>query len=298
MDIVRIRCGLGNQMLGYALYCELKKRGRKVGLDLSFFKKYPDFVNPYRLESVFDRIKIEPIQDNIFDEECRKYLELKKDSKKMAYLEKHPEERKFWGEDYKYFGCYDERVFQTKDCIFVGTWQSEKYFQNSKDEVRDAFQFGLGEERLQKLGNEIKSENTVSIQFRVANKYYAVKTVNGFLPFDIIHAGYYDKAIEEMKNRIGGSIKFVVFSDDIEYVKDKWNLDEAIYISKDMFEHYEDWYDMYLMSLCKNNIIANSSFGWWGAWLNSNMDKIVIAPDIYCVGSPNRDVYPESWIRI
>ena len=88
---------------------------------------------------------------------------------------------------------------------------------------------------------------------------------------------YYLNAIDYMRQKKPNAV-FCFFSDDIEWVKHNIKEDYALYIEKNMFIQYYDWYDMYLMSICKHNIIPNSTFGWWGAWLNQNPEKIVIAP--------------------
>ena len=65
-----------------------------------------------------------------------------------------------------------------------------------------------------------------------------------------------------------------------------------------MFDHYENWYDMYLMSCCKHNIIANNSFSWWGAWLNNYRDKVVVTPQLWLNGEEAKDIWCEGWIKI
>ena len=72
----------------------------------------------------------------------------------------------------------------------------------------------------------------------------------------------------------------------------------AVYIEAGMFDGYQDWYDMYLMSICKHNIIANSSYSWWAAWLNRNKDKIVVAPDKWTNNDTFLHIVPEDWVRI
>ena len=83
-------------------------------------------------------------------------------------------------------------------------------------------------------------------------------------------------------------MKYFVFSDDIVWCKENLNiLSNAHYI--DWNNNDESWIDMYLMSQCKHNIIANSTFSWWGAWLNNNIEKVVIAPKMW-----RRDTYYDS----
>jgi hypothetical protein len=106
------------------------------------------------------------------------------------------------------------------------------------------------------------------------------------LPIDT----YYNKAIEMFPDE-----KFIIFSDDIEWCKQNFNIADAIFVSE------KDYVELYMMSLCKNNIIANSTFSWWGAYLNENPDKKVGAPDQWFgLKSPNnyKDIVPDSWIKI
>ena len=89
---------------------------------------------------------------------------------------------------------------------------------------------------------------------------------------------------------------FLVFSDDIEWCKNNITGDNIVYIDSEI-----DYIDLYLMARCDNNIIANSSFSWWGAWLNKNENKKVVAPTLWfgqVVGEDTNDIIPENWIKI
>ena len=108
---------------------------------------------------------------------------------------------------------------------------------------------------------------------------------------------YYRRAMEYLKEKNRVSIVYF-FSNDMQWVKENLMLKDAVYVEREMFDAYEDWYDMYLMSLCKDNIIANSSFSWWGAWLNQNPDKVVIAPKVWNNLCDYQDICPPDWVRI
>ncbi len=81
-------------------------------------------------------------------------------------------------------------------------------------------------------------------------------------------------------------------------MKNKKKKKNALYLDRNMFTEYYDWYDMYLMSICKHNIIPNSTFGWWGAWLNRNPNKIVIAPRQWRKRWKATDWCPPEWILL
>ena len=175
-----------------------------------------------------------------------------------------------------------------KNLYLEGHFQSEKYFKHNKEKILSFFKCPAKTKKyiLSKYSKYLNEEN-VSIHIRrgdylVASDHHPSCTVE-----------YYRESI----NKYFDSTKYIlVFSDDIPWTKTVFKGDKYIFI-----ENEEDYVDMYLMSMCKNNIIANSTFSWWGAWLNTNPDKIVIAPKIW-FGPANQsdttDLIPKEWIRI
>jgi len=334
MDIVRMRAGLGNQMFCYALYLELLYRGRDVGIDMGFYSKYPDWPDPYMLEYVFPEISLSPIDESIFNSINERYKKDISEPKRKEYLDSHPEERIMWGEDKEDVGCFREDLFNTKNCAFVGLWYSEKYFCHVKDQIRKDFSFRKGEDKLSEIADNMHKKTCISLNIRLGRAYSYVDTTtpNGNKVANIVRDGYYQRAIEEMKKRVGQDVIWYVFSDasevlsgkknehsevlrfrvkdisvepgvknyleSVDILKDELKELNTVYITKDMFDAYNDWYDLYLMSQANHNIIANSSFGWWGAWLNNNPDKIICAPDSFFSSSKCSDIYPEGWLRL
>ena len=106
---------------------------------------------------------------------------------------------------------------------------------------------------------------------------------------------YYAKAITYICNKIDQP-SFFVFSNEIDWVKNNVDIPNPTYI--DFNNGADSWQDMFLMSQCKHNIIANSSFSWWGAWLNSGQEKLVIAPKKWFNNHEINDIVCESWIKI
>lgn len=290
MDIVRFSGGLGNQMFQYAFMLGLIAKGRKVVPSLGYYKKFPNG-NPYVLENVFPRIKLETIDEAVFETEYNKYV---RKNKYFIYriIEKiFPKNKHYWLEQVE--GCYDAGVYDARNCVYIGYWQSELYFQNVKEKLKINFQFEFGEKKLQEIISLLKREDYTSIHVRRGD-YLDNESVFG----GICTINYYEKSIKYILDE-DSSAKFMVFSNDIAWVKDNIDLPEkTMYIENSLFENYRDWYDMCLMATCKNNIIANSSFSWWGAWLNSNPDKIVIAPSRWLNASSTKDIWVEGWIKI
>lgn len=166
-----------------------------------------------------------------------------------------------------------------------GYWQSEKYFKVSSDLIREDFK--PSEELLTKLlSTPFIDTNTISLHVRRTDYV----TSNGYHPVQSIE--YYQKAIKT----IGDYDHIFIFSDDIQWCKDNLKFDNMVFM-----EGFTDIEDLYLMSMCKHNVIANSSFSWWGAWLNNNKDKKVIAPSKWFGEKANlnqNDIIPKEWIKI
>ena len=180
-----------------------------------------------------------------------------------------------------------------KNELFMGTWQSQKYFSGAEENVRKAFAFKeeLLNEPTRKLRDTIGDCNAVSLHVR-RDDYLSTTYAQGF--GGICTTEYYRKAIAYIKENTELPQLFV-FSDDINWCRENLALSDATFVDCNHGE--ESWQDMYLMSRCKHNIIANSTFSWWGAWLNTYPKKIVVAPDRWWNGLKD-DVVPNEWVRI
>ena len=191
-----------------------------------------------------------------------------------------------------------KRIYNCKGSIYLdGFFHSEKYFLDYENEIRKDLTLvnpmGL---KSKEVSDKIKNiNNSVSLHVRRGD-YVTEKTTNK-------HHGtcspeYYSKALDYIVSKIGNDINIFVFSDDIEWVKVNMPLKyNCTYVSSPEIRDYEE---LVLMSKCKNNIIANSSFSWWGAWLNQNRDKIVVTPSRWVMdGQSNyKDMIPETWHKI
>ena len=187
---------------------------------------------------------------------------------------------------------YEEPYFNYKKIEYKpnlklnGYYQSEKYFLHNKEEVSNLFEIDKNTEDLlkKKYGDFLEKENC-SIHVRRGDY---LRLPNHHPVCDI---EYYTEAVK----KVGSEKFFIIFSDDIEWCKK--NLD---FIQNKIFiQGNTDYQDLFLMSKCDNNIIANSSFSWWGAWLNPNDKKIVVAPKKW-FGTNNShlntsDLYCENW---
>lgn len=181
-------------------------------------------------------------------------------------------------------------------CYLVGYWQSEKYFQDVASVIRADFTFKTTlANRNAKLAEEIGQVNAVSLHVRRGDYAKNSKTnaAHGLCSLD-----YYRAAIQYVSGRVERPY-FFIFSDDIAWVKDNLKMDlPCQYV--DHNHGAESYNDMRLMSLCRHQIIANSSFSWWGAWLNPSPEKIVVAPRKWFVTSEvnTQDLIPSGWIKL
>lgn len=171
------------------------------------------------------------------------------------------------------------------NCLIDGYFQSEKYFINNKEKILQLFDIDKKtfEYLNKKYYNILNDDNTCSIHVRRGD------FLN--IPFyNKLNMNYYNKAIES----IGKDKHFVIFSNDIIWCRENFKNLNVTFI-----EGEKDYVDLYLMSLCKNNITANSTFSWWGAYLNKNENKKIITPKIWFYNThSNEDIVPDEWIKI
>jgi hypothetical protein len=173
-----------------------------------------------------------------------------------------------------------------KENIFLdGYFQSEKYFIHNKQKILDFFKIDkITLDYLKdKYSTIVDGNDTCSIHVRRGD----------FLGIDFynkLNMDYYNKAI----NLVGKDKHFVIFSNDIPWCKENF-----IGINATFIENEKDYVDMYLMSLCKDNITSNSTFSWWGSYLNPNINEKIYTPIVWFIHShSNEDIIPSEWIKI
>lgn len=271
VDVIDIHGGLGNQMFEYALFLNLKKR-HPWRLFL-FDNRYSKGVHQgYELPKLF---KVKTTWRTKGFSAMRRLFS--KGIESMPIFEETSPFR------------YEEGVWsQNAGTYYEGCWQSEKYFAGIEKQIREVFTFDerMLNTRTAALSNQIASGGTYA-SIHVRRGDYVKEGRN------LCSKEYYEDSICQLQKE-DLEMRFVVFSDDIEWVRDSIDIPNAIYVD---WNHKEDsWQDMYLMSRCHHNIVANSTFSWWGAWLNANPNKIVVAPYMW-LNEPTKelDIIPETW---
>ncbi|NDH68708.1 MAG: alpha-1,2-fucosyltransferase [Gammaproteobacteria bacterium] len=177
----------------------------------------------------------------------------------------------------------------------MGYWQSEMYFKDHAKALRSDFKFTLPLDEISlNIAQCIQNNNAISLHVRRGD--YITHAPNSKI-LNVCSVDYYNKAIDYISQRVG-SPHFFLFSDDMEWVKATLNIP----FKKTYVEHNrgaDNYRDMQLMHLCRHHIIANSSFSWWGAWLNPYPDKLVVAPKSwFCDGKVEDDLIPPEWTRL
>ena len=271
--------GLGNQMFQYALGRSLALKNRTyLQLDLSEYQdknEAADYISRNFELDLFNVNYITESKENFIVTKILNYTSPVKYVQENGYV-------------------YDPSVLEKKGRLYLyGYWQCENYFKSIEDTIREDFTFKKqpNAANTQYL-NQIAKVNAVSIHFRRGD-YVTVQTAVNFN--GICTVDYYKNAIAQIKSKLENP-HFFVFSDDLSWVKENIDFkDPHTYVDGNSGEYsYED---MRLMAACKHNIIANSTFSWWGAWLNHNKDKVVVAPQNW-FKTEKTDIIPDNWIKI
>jgi len=285
MVVVSIQEGLGNQMWQYAFSLNYVLRNIPVKYDLSYYQQR-QVHNGFELEKVFPTITLNKasLRDVFFFVETvfengEKQFSIKKD---RSIVQEAPED-----------GFSFEPTFLQKDnTFFEGFWQHINYFEKVSEEIKRAYAFNpidISDSYNHLLMEQILHTNAVAVHIRRGDYLQSPLLLT-------LDMNYYEQALARIKESISDPL-FYIFSDDIEWAKQNIKESNAVFVQQEKKGNY--YRDMQLMSMCKHNIIANSSFSWWAAWLNNYEKKVVIAPARWVTHSIdiNALIYPE-WVQI
>jgi hypothetical protein len=282
MIIVKLKGGLGNQLFQYAFGRLLSiKRNTSVKFDILSVDKR-DIHRDFKLDKFNTKIELASSE------------EIKKSEYSFGFISK------IWMWVKRkilriYNVGYSEKIINSKEKYYDGYWQNYKYLEPIRKELLT--EISLKEsvnKKYSELISKINSSNSVSVHIRRGDYVNDPKTKNAHVTFGL---EYYEKAIKIIKDKIKDPV-FFVFSDDISWVKENLKINcPIIFVSNPEIKDYEE---LIIMSACKHNIIANSSFSFWGAWLNQNQNKTVIAPKKWSnlYQKEYKNICPENWIRI
>lgn len=291
MISVCLIAGLGNRMFCYAFAQGLKAKGYDVYIDEeSFTPRSSMTFEDVHFERIFPNIDFKKTPKGKFSFCCIPGIKggvLRRVSNLLS-SSKYIKEPSFEN-------ILDIDKVISPNCCFIGQWQSEKYFKDAEAEVRRQFEFlPFDEEKNIELTKKMTQEESVAIHIRKGKDYS--------IPFfsHTCTAEYYINAISYVKQKLNNPV-FYVFTDNKEWVDN--NLHDLDYTLVDWnpTSGPKNFRDMQLMACAKHNIIANSSYSWWGAYLNSNPDKIVIAPAQWfspdVEGYKHNNIVPDNWIK-
>lgn len=295
MIIVKLQGGLGNQMFQYAIgrrlallhqvdlkldLTELLDRTAKANFT---FRDYE--LGVFQINSLIAEVEEVSLfnQNDIVSKIKRLFIPIK------LVLEKSLN--------------FEPMIQYSGDQVYLnGYWQSEKYFESIRTVLLSDFTLRqsfldkhTADEQIKTIKNHIETTPSVSVHFRRGD--YITETITNSV-HGTCTVDYYRNAINLILEKVE-SVHLFLFSDDPEWVLINQLFDD---LPTTVVTTSDKHLDMYLMSLCQHNIIANSSFSWWGAWLNRNQEKIVIAPKMWFrkddLNQQTQDLIPQNWIRL
>lgn len=291
MKIIKFYGGLGNQMFQYAMLTAIRERwGGEVLMDTSLYSSY-GLHNGFELQNVFDITAQEATPEQI------KQLSLYTTSYRLSRLYHYALPSRSTEFKERTFGKYYPEVMEIeRDMMYEGYWQHWEYFHPYRESVISEFRLkqGLDERNFNLHQALLSKNNSVSVHVRRGD-FLNKRIYKGLCGKD-----YYLKAIAEAKRIAGNDADFYVFSNDLPWCRE--NLSDLI-----AAEHFHavDWNtgqnsykDMILMGACRVNIVANSSFSWWGAYLNQRTDRQVIAPEKWINKKMPNPIQLPEWILL
>ncbi len=288
--IICLRGGLGNQMWQFACCLRLRSMGKKAIID--DFEVRQNALHRAELFRCFN-IKGEeiPILIHFY---WRIHIALWVRIRRLFFGERR-EIPGYYIESLG-SGCEIEKLFDSRKKYAFGYWQGYKYIQAIERTIRKMFCFPHLDSKNQKYSERMKDVISVSVHIR--GRDYLDET-NSPIYGGICDQSYYSRAISYIIGKMDGNkLRFFIFSDDLDYVKNMncFIGEDVVFVTGN--EGADAYRDMQLMSMCTHNIIANSSFSFWGAWLNTNPNKTVIAPTRWMNTVEIDDMCPKEWVRL
>lgn len=264
--IVSMACGLANRMFQYSYYLYLRHLGYDARIDyytsvklaherVDWSEIFPKA--SYNKATLWDLVKTGG-GDSLFSKVRRKYFNSTCNVRYLKAFEAPLPDK------------------NARSIYLMGVFQNACVVECVENMVLDTFSFKpFRDERNLSLMREMQSSNSVAIHVRKGMDYSRSSYYKDTCPVE-----YYIKAIEYIKNRINNP-KFYVFTDNVEWVEQNFASLQYTLVQGNPVTGWGSHYDMQLMSLCHHNIISNSTYSWWGAYLNKNKDKIVVLPEVW-----------------
>jgi hypothetical protein len=292
MIIMKIKAGLGNQMFQYATGRALALRNNDtLKLDLTDWILQKETYRQYELsnfnivENVASNDEITAIKYN-YGKLVTKVISKIKRMMQIDHI------------------SFEPAIAKKKGNVYLdGYWQSEKYFLDFADQIREDFTLRKSiTEDTTRLQKTIQADDmSISLHIRRGDNAHNPSSMK---TFGCPGIDYYQAAIQTLIEKLQGNkndlskFNLYVFSDEIDWVKD--NLHTSIPMTFVSGSNITACEEIMLMSTCRHNVISNSTFSWWGAWLNPNKDKVVVAPKQWALIKLHnyKDTIPEDWIRV
>ena len=293
MIIIRLKGGLGNQMFQFAIgHIMSIKNNCTLKIDTQFFDLSKTDANVTARDFELDIFSIDYVLANQNDLlTYNKLSVVNRIKKKLGF--NYPKKYNQSSSEYQ------KDLFLFKPPVFInGYFQSYKYYQGYEKNLKELFSFSVNvfQEKNLEILNLIETATTVSVHIRRGDY---VKSLKVSQKHGVCSIEYYLNAIKLLSNKYD-NLKFIFFSDECDWAINTFS---HIAIDKIFVNHNignESWKDMCLMSKCNHNIIANSSFSWWAAWLNTYPEKTVITPKRWFTNSNKNtnDLIPLEWIQL
>ncbi len=290
MIYVSLKGRLGNQMFIYAYAYAISRENSNEPICIT--SKLPNRLINYNIQNISNELyKDQSLKQKIFS-----YLYAKKENKSTR-VQLFEFEKKY-NKSYRKRGLYYCQngylnmpyIHKIKDIYLNGYFQSEKYFEKYKDEIRKIFIpiHSIANENLKKYNEMNENKSSICVDFRMEDY------VNNSL-HSVCNLGYYRKAMEYISSKIDNP-KFYIFSTNLNEVKEMvkdWPFDMVFEDGKN-----DDYEKLRLMSVCSHFVITNSTYDWWAQYLSNNDNKIVVAPSKWFNEPCPCDIYQDNWVLL